>query len=214
MAVGRALAVIFSISLAFSTGACGTNQYASGGKLFDTPSQALDNTRASHEQVVAGIEPQPQPIASTAVLMIPTRDQVYAAHKKVWQEIWAEYDWAWSSKVEDSFVYTVDQRELFWMAIPRVLERRKIFTNLEIIRGEIGSPAVPPSGDYLLLGEEAPKAGNAGVFTFSGDDLPPIDPLNASYIVEGPGFQLTYGTALEFLLWVEDFVKAYRPRGS
>ena len=74
---------------------------------------------------------------------------------------------------------------------------------------------IPPPGGYIILGEEALKAElYTGVFTISGDDLPPIDPLKASDIVESPQFKLTYGAALDFVFWVEDIVKAYRPRGS
>ncbi|MCZ6578517.1 MAG: hypothetical protein O6927_04095 [Gammaproteobacteria bacterium] len=62
-----------------------------------------------------------------------------------------------------------------------------------------------------------------GVFTISGDELPPIDPLTASHIIalednrglfESPRYPLlTDGAALKFVLWVEDIVKAYPPHG-
>lgn len=215
MAIGRALAMIFSISLLFSSSGCVTMQYPSGGKTFDTPGQALDNTRTDYEEVVARIGPLPQPIANTAVFIIPTWDQVYAAHKKAWQETPASIRAKWSSRYEDAVVYAVDQRELFWTIIPRVLERRKIFTSLKVIHGETGSPPKPPAGGYVIQGEEALKADlYTGVFTISGDNLPPIDPLKASGIVESPRFQLSYGAALDFVFWVENIVKAYRPQGS
>jgi hypothetical protein len=111
----------------------------------------------------------------------------------------------WSADFDRTVAYTVEQRDLFWTTLPRVLERRRMFRRLETVRG--AAAARTPAGSYLIVGREDADVGTA-VLTVSSATDGPLDPLNASKSIAGERFVLTYGAALELTSWLEQLVAA------
>ncbi len=118
--------------------ACGI-YYETGGRQFSNPEDALSYRQGQFDQALAAIKPLDTSIAGPAVIVLPTRDHLAKMVREERPEL---------KPIQVD--YMADGYNLAVALFARLIERRKIFTELKVVRAQSPDGVDVPSGGYLL----------------------------------------------------------------